>query len=211
MTLHHLSDAMHNLFTEMSGHESTTREARGKQGFEAHGAVVRFRARWPMLGLSDVQGAKLLAQAHDDIRRASAVCESPIERNILPWLVLQDYGTLLDGVARVHVPKDEPQMPVCPVVVVPQFAFVRFRLDFALVARAHDCMRIFAIECDGGSYHDAARDKQRDAYMNSWGVETIRLDGRAIYRDGRGEAEKVAQRLMAWEDGLRGRRNGELS
>jgi hypothetical protein len=208
MTLFHVSDALHTAF---AGSSDAIKDVRGKQGLETHDAIARFKTRCALRGLSIEETQRQFARASAEMARGMAACESPIERALLPWLVFQDYGDLHDGPARLHIPKDEGVMPIAPVVIVPQFAFVRFRLDFGIVARAHDCMRIFAIECDGGDFHTAERDAKRDAYLKSWGVETIRLDGRAIYRDGKASGGAVALRLMEWEAGIMERRNGDLS
>jgi hypothetical protein len=195
----------------MPGSSNAIKDIRGKQGLETHDAISRFKTRCALQGLSDEETARQFGRASAEMARGMDACESPIERALLPWLVFQDYGTLHSAPARIHVAKDEALMPVGPVVIVPQMAFVRFRVDFGIVARAHGCMRIFAVECDGGDYHLADKDRKRDVYLKSWGIETIRLDGRAIYRDGKAAGDTVALRLMEWETGVLERRNGDLS
>lgn len=154
----------------------------------------RFRARMDALGISDAMQADLTAKARRGIQRLVNACESPIEKSLAPWLVMQDYGPGFGTIPPVvHIPKEDEEGPVGDLVIVPQFAFVRYRFDFALVANTAERLRILAVECDGDVHLDNAdRDRKRDAYLARWGIATIRTIGERIYN----EPEEVSQRII---------------
>jgi very-short-patch-repair endonuclease len=123
---------------------------------------------------------------HETVRRAGVMevmnglplCESPIEKHILPWLVLSDCGLggrrkLTPVVTDIDCP--EPKFIVC------QAPFLGYRLDFLIVERTSDgCLRV-ALECDGADFHGKVRDDKRDQDLLSGGVVTVRASGREIY------------------------------
>lgn len=135
-------------------------------------------------------------RAHTEIRRGLKLCESPLERRVLPYLVCQDYQGLESGYASVHVPKTDAFLPPGGVVVVPQMAFMKFRADFGLVAFKKGFRFIVAIECDGKDYHNAEADAARDAYFLSWGIPTVRATGKDVYKQARSIAAQAADALL---------------
>lgn len=126
----------------------------------------------------------IIGGAHESLRRLYEHCESPIERAIAPWLLFGWYGPRFqDRPARVHVPKEDDAFPPGEgVIIVPQMAFVRFRVDFAVVANLDNRKSIVAVECDGRDYHaDPEADWMRDNFLRSWGIRTVRATGEEIY------------------------------
>lgn len=137
-----------------------------------------------------------IAKLHEALRADAGVafseCESPIEKQLMPWLLCQDYG-VFGGHARLHIPKSDDMPPDAPVLLVPQFAFVRYRSDFGIVGRHKGVSLTVAVECDGKDYHkDRERDAKRDAYFAAWGIKTVRATGAEIYHDPRSVARRVA-------------------
>lgn len=59
----------------------------------------------------------------------------------------------------------------------PQFPVGRFVVDFA------DPLRKIALECDGAAYHDADKDRRRDAALEKMGWTTYRIPGRACFEE----------------------------
>ena len=131
---------------------------------------------------------RLAKQGHEDSaflrRRAEQsfelglkICESPIERAILPVLICGDYGDAMDAPLRLCHASD--LLPEENIVLVPQLPFVKYRLDFALVIRAKGAIKIVAVECDGIQYHKENH-IIRDGFLASWGVKTLHFDGKQI-------------------------------
>ncbi|MEN6549140.1 MAG: hypothetical protein ABFE07_24105 [Armatimonadia bacterium] len=125
------------------------------------------------------------------------ICDSPIERTLLPALVLADYGVVSDKPAKLHDPKREC-LPDGPVVIIPQFAFARSRMDFAVAVRFKGHLQMFCIECDGAAFHTAANNIVRDGYFASWGMPTTRLSGAEIYQDTLAAAQKALAPIHDW-------------
>lgn len=60
-----------------------------------------------------------------------------------------------------------------------QVAIGRFSVDFLILSS--DGQPLFAVECDGAEYHDATRDRERDAQiMKQAGLEVLRFRGKQI-------------------------------
>jgi hypothetical protein len=204
---YHLRDAVGRAINDVvNGLKNQSRDLRsefGNQTLQINLAGERFYKLSKFRGLSDEMIEKARDYAIDQVDRGNSVCESPIERLILPWLIMQDYGIHLQPLpVLVHIPKEDATMPRGGVVVVPQFAFARFRVDFALVGRHGPHTKIVAIECDGEDFHDPMRDKARDAYLKSWGIDTIRANGASISRDPSDLARQGAMAIIAWADSV---------
>lgn len=169
-----------------------------------HYATEKFGRACHSAGMSEVMTAQAIERGREAMNKANSATESPIEKLLLPWLIFQDYGQFMTYPARVHLPKEEHALPTTGIVIVPQFAFVRFRLDFAVVARHQGHSKIIAVECDGEDFHNAARDDYRDRYLSSWGIETIRASGRLIHSDPHTVSERVARVALNWYGDLMG-------
>lgn len=59
----------------------------------------------------------------------------------------------------------------------PQFPVGKYVVDFA------DPVRRIVLECDGAAYHDAAKDRQRDAALEKMGWTTYRIPGRDCFAE----------------------------
>ncbi len=104
----------------------------------------------------------------DDLRtqivEAIDICESPIEKHLLPWLLMQhhwlfDYPPILLRSDRLKIPKNS-------IGVVPQLRIGQFRVDFALVWKHMGRLMKGVIECDGAEYHsDEAKDIARSGNL----------------------------------------------
>jgi len=154
-----------------------------------------FRARMHGLGISEAMQSKLMANARNCINMLVSACESPIEKALAPWLVMQDYGPDFHTVPpAVHLPERSDEGPVGDIIIVPQFRFIKYRLDFALISNLNGNVRILAVECDGDVHLDnRKRDRERDEYLACFGVRTIRTIGQRIYS----EPEETSQRIVA--------------
>lgn len=149
-------------------------------------------------GLANEGLASSIARGREAINKGAALCESPIEIAVLPWLVFGNYDLFLTFPAALHDPKADRSLPIEPVLIVPQFAFIKFRVDFALVGRWKGQTKIVAIECDGAAFHGAAVDRKRDAYLSAFGIETVRAMGSDIRQDPRQLTSRAARLLIDW-------------
>lgn len=154
--------------------------------------------RADFLGLNGTGLQAALDKGAAYVMKGVDLCESPIEKRIIPWLVFEDYGPLLTFPAVVHDAKTELEVPPGDIMIVPQFAFAKFRLDFGVIARWKLQTKIVAVECDGESYHGAKRDRARDAYLASWGIPTVRASGREIFNEPRTLSARAASIISDW-------------
>ena len=161
-------------------------------------AVEHFRARRLSEGFGPNRVERDVAAARSSCERLRRFCESPIEHQIAPWLVCQNYGQWACGSPRAHVPKEDALPPDAGLLIIPQFAFARIRMDFALVAKLNEHLRIIAIECDGSAYHDVTKDFRRDQYLAGWNIPTVRATGIEVSRNPRSFAERVARLVLDW-------------
>lgn len=160
--------------------------------------------RASVLGLSPQQVSSRIGKAKERIRQCIGECESPIEKRLLPALVLANYGEqFLTFPAELHCPGIDDAPPKGDLIVIPQFAFIRYRLDFAIIAEVNDNRKIVAVECDGQEWHtDAMKDRNRDAYLAGFGIRTFRYTGKEIQADPLPLACEVATYLATWRASL---------
>lgn len=127
------------------------------------------------------------------------VCESPIERALLAALMVADYpGTHVVPMV-VHNPKTETVFPNSECVLIPQFAFAKYRMDFGLICRVDGRQLMVDIECDGAEYHKRkVADASRDEYLKSWGIPVFRFKGSEIYEYPLACANKVISHVIEW-------------
>lgn len=165
-------------------------------------ALANRRAIAMQIGKEDA--AKAFAKARAAIARAYIHCESPIEKRILPALVFAYYGEQFATFpAEVHCPKDCESPPQGDVVIVPQFAFVKHRLDFAIIGEFSGHRKIVGVECDGREYHpDPKIDAVRDRYLRGFGIDVLRFTGAEIQHDPLPLAAKAASILVEWRASL---------
>lgn len=179
----------------------------GKRGLEDDGNVHTifdggWKRMWNRLASMGVSYDAALKhrQAHwDDIVENLKSCESPIERAILTALMVADYPGSHVIPMVVHNPKTDAAFPTSECVLVPQFAFAKYRMDFGLIVRLEDRQLIIDIECDGEQFHqNKASDYARDAYLRSWGIEVFRFSGSEIFQNPLACADKVISRIIEW-------------
>lgn len=84
----------------------------------------------------------------------------------------------------------------CTFELEPQYAFRRFRMDFAVVKDGRPCL---FIECDGKAFHSTAAQKANDAAKDiaaaSSHIPLLRFTGSQIFRNAPGCARSVANML----------------
>lgn len=169
-------------------------------------AIEEFRRRRHAEGFSAERVARDVGAVAKSCDRLRSFCESPIEHQLAPWLLCQSYGQWACGAPVTHIPKEDEVPPDADLMLIPQFAFARIRVDFALVAKIGPNTKIIAVECDGADFHqDARRDFRRDRYLAGWNIPTVRATGSEIARNPRHIAEIVARQVLDWgcELGLR--------
>ncbi len=152
--------------------------------FQAELACEMLASRAHSLGMSPAMVDSVLNTGWAFIGVATDWCETPIEKRLLPWLVFADYGdSILSIPASVHSPKRQLVMPEGDVVIVPQFAFAKYRMDFAVVTRVRGVTRIVCVECDGADTHSGDHDGPRDEYLAAWNIPTVRATGKEIHNN----------------------------
>jgi very-short-patch-repair endonuclease len=133
--------------------------------------------------------------------RALAVCESPIEKLLLPWILCQEYS-FFRHMPLVLLPGESEILPPRSLALVPQLPIGKYRVDFALAASRGGPIRFVIIECDGKEYHeDVHRDIKRDARLlwHRQVLDIIPLSGKEIWRDPEAAAAEVAKAFSwAW-------------
>lgn len=130
----------------------------------------------------DVPSAELSASLHANYMKGMDLCESPIERNLLAALITGGWARC-EGHPVVHSAKDYAEaFPRCAIVLVPQMAVLRYRVDIGVVAQRYDGgITLFGIECDGKQFHqDAEKDHSRDVYLHAVGVRVMRASGKLL-------------------------------
>ncbi len=162
-------------------------------------ARAHIQSRAKFLGLPDSYTDKAIEQAEKTAQHIVDLCESPIERLILPWLLVEDYGPLIHTFpAKGFNHQKDVGAPVGDIVIAPQFAFIRYRADFAILVKANGKSGIFVLECDGNPYHGAATDNPRDACFASCGVRVIRACGSEINSRPRNVSALVSSIIQEW-------------
>jgi hypothetical protein len=188
-----LSDAAAKMASE--GNPALS-ELSGGAGFNFDAATKHLANRAMFQGLPDIN--HFVNKARAIVNAGLQLCESPIEKRLLPWLVCEDYGP---HVMTFPIPicdtKADALPPSGDLFIVPQMAFVRFRIDFALVRRlSGGRIGIVAVECDGKDYHDAVRDTLRNGWLASFQIKTIRANGSTIANRPREVSARVAEAVM---------------
>ena len=116
------------------------------------------------------------------------ICESPIEKHLFPWLLVQrhwffDYPTVLLRYDRLKLPEHANGDAIG---LLPQCRIGQFRVDFAFVwKRAGDIVKV-VIECDGDAYHtnkEKDLERSRNLLRIANVIEIIRFTGGEIYRN----------------------------
>lgn len=144
-------------------------------------------------------------RTYAEYHKGEDLCESPIERSMLAALLTAQWTGFDTIPPRVHSALDkEEMMPAGDVLIVPQMAFMRYRLDFGVVLRLDGMPpQIVAVECDGADFHnDQRREVLRVNYLKSWGIPVFKFTGREIHSDPFEAARKVTFGICQWRDAL---------
>ncbi len=128
--------------------------------------------------------AQILERGVNEVSRGMALCESPIERHILPWLVFANWGI---GKRQDVTPVTDSRDHTHRLFILCQAPVASYRLDFLITYRGSGSkISQVALECDGADYHDPVKDAARDLALLEHGILTVRASGREIYdRPGR--------------------------
>jgi very-short-patch-repair endonuclease len=159
----------------------------------------------PIKAEADIKLAKKLLYAG-----MSHQCESPIEHIMLVALCFMRPERFKIYPLPVHDLSERGYLAHADLVIIPQFPFACFRLDFLIVARKQDGPQHWlAVECDGDEFHNATihqtkRDYVRDQFCKSMNITTMRFSGSKIWKDPHGCGEEVAGALDFWHEYGRG-------
>lgn len=161
-------------------------------------AIGRFSARLHDNEYSSRGIAERTAIGIAACRRLATACESPIEATMCGPLIFADYVGFEAAPALACLSTDG-RAPPSDVYVIPQFAFVRCRADFAVVGVCGPNRKFVLLECDGKEFHqDRQKDDARDAFFESHGIDVVRATGAEIYDEPFAVAARVALFLTAW-------------
>lgn len=131
--------------------------------------------------------------SRESVVAALPLCESPIEKIMLVGLMTMP----CNAAPFVHDPMSGDPFPEKAVVISPQFVIARYRLDFLLTVQRKGNPFLLAVECDGIQFHGALDkrddDLERDQYLMSFGVRTVRYYGQTI----RSRRHKCADEIAA--------------
>lgn len=158
----------------------------------------RLRKHHRLAGLSDEEFGVVLKQVRDGYEVAQTLCESPIERSMLAALMTANWYFLDNPFVPVVDVKKKGKLPDMPIVIIPQFRVMNYRLDFAIAANGTNKAFVWAVECDGKDYHDAAADFERDENLKALGIKTNRHSGSAIFKDPMASADAIVGHLWFW-------------
>lgn len=156
--------------------------------------------RHPIVSASnelDVRGAVEALYA-----KSERLCESPIERNLLAALITGCWSFSKSALPLVlDVKDDENDIPRSDVLIVPQLAVSRYRLDFAVVIEKGGSRHIFGLECDGAEFHqDAGKDRRRDAQLWALGIIVLHFSGSELFRSPIATADGIISAITEWRD-----------
>jgi hypothetical protein len=201
----HISDvvasALHDLAMVGKTDKEIIRTHPGKGQSNISFGMARVTGRAKDRGHSDQSIAVIEDAVHDNFAKGAALCESPIERNMLAALLTGDWGDFdaLPPIVHNCARGSGEVLPVAPVVIVPQMPFVRYRLDFGVVVVKDRRLQIVCVECDGAAYHqDAQKENDRTAYLRSWDVPVFKVKGADLYADAVNEADRVINGIVVW-------------
>lgn len=196
-----LSSSLHGLYTENGGTIPLAQRTGKGQTILSFG-MPRLCEHAAAMGMNAEGIAYVERRAEAQYERAVAMTESPIERAMVAALITGYWRGCETIPPIVHdAGKDSLEsLPQGDVVIVPQMAFVKFRLDFAIVIEKDRRRQIVAIECDGAAFHrDAVKERFRNAYLSSWNIPTFRFKGSEINEDVIKAADEVIASICMWK------------
>lgn len=137
--------------------------------------------------------------ASAEFEKGTALCESPIERELLAALVVADWRPFgIETPAVWNLNDKSAVRPACKAIIVPQLRIGNRRLDFAISVPKHPIGTIIAVECDGADFHNTVEDRERDIQLGYFGVITLRFSGSEIKKDPHHCAARVVQACAEW-------------
>jgi hypothetical protein len=137
-------------------------------------------------------------RAKDEVKKAWTLCESPIERCLVPWLVLQDFMAF-PYPNRVLAYESDGDVQEGELCIQPQAKIPPYRIDFLITAKRKDGkIRHLAVECDGAEYHDNNSDIRRDRALAQIGIPTLRASGSEIVHHPSKVAIRAARYFCDW-------------
>jgi hypothetical protein len=134
-------------------------------------------------GASENDQRIALDQLQTSFDAGMTLCESPIERTLLPALLIAQWvgcECFPAKVSSASLEDIEGLMEPSRALIVPQLKVAGRRLDFALFLPIELAPKGFAIECDGRAYHNAMDDIERDVELAQSGFATLRFTGSQI-------------------------------
>lgn len=166
-------------------------------------ASVHFMKSGHFRGMSREGIESRVAKALEYVLLALPLCESPIEKMILPWLIMEDYGPRIEITpVPVFIADGKSLPPQGGIFIVPQFQFLKYRMDLAVVAVIKKNMHMVVLECDGDGFHDNRdKDVKRDGFLASFCIRTIRASGKEIVHRPRDVSVRVAEALQELMEG----------
>lgn len=167
----------------------------GNSAEALYSAGARLRQHRKFGALSDDEFKVVLERVRTEYLAAQKLCESPIERAMLAAFMTANWHFLDNPFVPVVDHRQKGRLPDMPVVLIPQFVVMNYRLDMAIAVRGKDRAFVWAVECDGKEFHDAQADYERDENLKALGIRTVRFSGSSIYKDPMAAADWVVDHL----------------
>ena len=124
-------------------------------------------------------------------------CESPIELDLAVFLI-ERFGFSGDLKFKFCRQADIWAFQDQQILLIPQFRWLRFRIDFAFMFEAK-VPHVF-VECDGKEFHSTpeqiANDRRKDSLARGAGIRLLRFTGSEIYRGGQEIGTRVGDAIM---------------
>lgn len=196
-----LRRALHANSVEMGG-DNSLKSHPGKALTVLQLGMEKLRGRANTMGIPSESWSSIEDKAYNEYMKGEPLCESPIERSMLAALITGAWSGFGTIPPRVHNGMDKEEMlPKGDVLIVPQMAFLRYRLDFAVVLEVSGRQQIVAVECDGADFHnDYKREKLRVDYLKSWGIPVFKFKGSEIHAEPIAAAHKAILSICMWRD-----------
>lgn len=197
-----VASVLHEIATVGATDKEVLRTHPGKGMSNLKFGMSRLLGHADDLGVKDPDAlAAIEARARAEFVKGASLCESPIERNMLAALITGQWSGFNALPPIVHDTRKEAgeMFPTADVVIVPQLAFVRYRLDFGIVVIKNRKLQIVCVECDGAAFHtDPIKENERTAYLNSWDIPVFKIKGADLYEDAVREADRVIYGICDW-------------
>lgn len=132
------------------------------------------------------------------VERGWTRCESPIEKMLLPWLLVQEYSQFYNW-RQVLFPGEGAKLGDKCIAIVPQLPIGKYRADFAIAGKRGKWRKFVIVECDGAEHHggvdNVERDVGRDVVLMAHNdiLDVVRVTGSEIVRSAKTCAEQIAK------------------